>query len=104
MVMAELPLKKPEYEFTYGDYYKWDDDKRWELIDGVAYDMTPAPLRIHQKVHMNLINEFFTYLKDKECEVYGAPSTSACPKATKPMITCQPSFSRIYSLSAINQN
>ena len=26
---------------TYGDYLRWNDDQRWELIDGVAYAMAP---------------------------------------------------------------
>ena len=34
--------------FTYGDYRRWPDDERWELIDGRAYDMCPAPSRGHQ--------------------------------------------------------
>ncbi|HOD41837.1 MAG TPA: Uma2 family endonuclease [Candidatus Wallbacteria bacterium] len=78
--MAGLPLKKPEYEFTYGDYRKWDDDKRWELIDGIAYDMTPAPLRLHQKIFVKLLNKFANYLNGKECEVYGAPFDVRLPE------------------------
>ena len=27
--------KKREELYTYGDYLKWDDGERWELIDGV---------------------------------------------------------------------
>lgn len=34
-------LKKECY--TYGDYLTWSDDERWEIIDGEAFDMTPAP-------------------------------------------------------------
>jgi len=79
--MAGLPLKKPEYEFTYGDYYNWNDDKRWELIYGVAYDMTPAPLRVHQKIFVKLLNEFANYLNGKECEVYGAPFDVRLPES-----------------------
>ncbi|OQA71639.1 MAG: hypothetical protein BWY32_03858 [bacterium ADurb.Bin243] len=78
--MAGLPLKKPKYEFTYGDYYKWDDDKRWELIDGIAYDMTPAPLRVHQEIFVKLLSEFANYLKGKECKVYGAPFDVRLPE------------------------
>ena len=77
--MARLPLKKPEYEFTYGDYYEWDDDKRWELIYGVAYDMTPTSLRIHQEIS-GISNKFFNYLKDKDCEVYFAPLDVRLPE------------------------
>jgi len=79
--MAGLPLKKPEYEFTYGDYYKWDDGKRWELIYGVAYDMTPAPLRTHQEIAGFIFNQIFNYLDDKkECEVYIAPFDVRLPE------------------------
>jgi len=78
--MAGLPLKKPEYEFTYGDYYNWDDGKRWELIYGVAYDMTPAPLRVHQKIVGTIFKEFINYLDGKDCEVYVAPFDVRLPE------------------------
>jgi len=78
--MAGLPLKKPEYEFTYGDYRKWDDGKRWELIYGVAYDMTPAPLRVHQKIVGAIFKDFINYLDDKDCEVYIAPFDVRLPE------------------------
>jgi hypothetical protein len=47
--MGPLAERK-EVLYTYGDYLKWDDGERWELIDGVAYNMTLAPLRFHQQV------------------------------------------------------
>ncbi len=43
-----FPQLKQDNLFTYGDYLTWDDDKRWELIEGYAYNMTPAPSRKHQ--------------------------------------------------------
>jgi hypothetical protein len=30
--------------YTYADYATWPDDERWELIDGQAYALTPAPV------------------------------------------------------------
>jgi len=30
---------------TYADYRRWPEDVRYELIDGVAYLMAPAPSR-----------------------------------------------------------
>lgn len=78
--MAGLPLKKPEYEFTYGDYYKWDDGKRCELIYGVAYDMTPAPLRTHQEISGYIFYMFYDYLKGKDCKVYEAPFDVRLPE------------------------
>ena len=50
-----MPLaKKIEKKFTYADYVAWPDDERWELIDGEAYDMSPAPSVRHQKITGNL--------------------------------------------------
>lgn len=59
--------------YTYGDYIKWTDEHRWEIIEGKVYNMTPAPSRLHQKVLGNLFTIFSNYLKDKECDVYIAP-------------------------------
>ncbi|MCP4138243.1 MAG: Uma2 family endonuclease [bacterium] len=59
--------------FTYGDYVTWPDDERWELIDGVAYNMGPAPTRWHQEIFGALFGELYLYLKGKKCKVYAAP-------------------------------
>jgi Uma2 family endonuclease len=37
-----LPAKKPDAQYTYGDYKFWPEDERWELIDGVAWNMSHA--------------------------------------------------------------
>ena len=63
----------PEYKrYTYADYCTWDDDKRWELIDGVAYAMG-APNRAHQEISMKLVNHLYNFLVGKPCKVYAAP-------------------------------
>ena len=58
---------------NYGDYQEWPDHERWELIDGIAYDMSPAPSRTHQKILGELHRQISTYLLDKTCDVYMAP-------------------------------
>jgi Uma2 family endonuclease len=68
-----IPAKKIDQKYTYKHYLAWPDNERWELIDGVAYNMTPAPLRIHQEILMSLANKFYNYLEDKTCKVYVAP-------------------------------
>lgn len=61
--------KREDRYFTYADYCTWDDDRRWELIDGTAYLMaSPAP--IHQKALLNLGSKFQAHLKGKKCQVY----------------------------------
>ena len=44
--MSLPQLKQPGY--TLEDWKTWDG--RWELINGVAYDMTPAPTTVHQEL------------------------------------------------------
>jgi Uma2 family endonuclease len=65
---------------SYADYLSWPNEERWEIIDGVPYDMSPAPLRRHQEISMALSGEFYTYLKGKPCKVYAAPFDVRLPK------------------------
>lgn len=66
--------KKLNVKFSYKDYLSWDaDNERWELIHGVAYDMSPAPTRKHQDIFRNIFKELAIYLDDKDCSVYAAP-------------------------------
>ena len=67
------PARKLDEYYTYADYCEWDDDERWELIDGTAYLMAP-PLRKHQGALIALLRQFADYLDDKPaCKVYIAP-------------------------------
>jgi len=50
---------KTQKLYTYEDYETWPDEERWEIIDGVAYDMSPAPLIKHQ----NITGNFFIVLR-----------------------------------------
>lgn len=70
--MAQAALKR-DARYTYADYLTWSDGGRWELIDGVAFNMTPAPSRLHQKIFGELFTQFSLYLRGKRCEVYAAP-------------------------------
>lgn len=70
--MSPQPKSKNN-SFNYGDYLNWPEDERWELIEGVPYNMTPAPSRAHQKILAAVLAKFYSFLEDKECEVYGAP-------------------------------
>ena len=70
--MGESALKSDRI-YTYGDYRTWPDDERWELIDGTAWNMSPAPNRWHQQFQMALITQIAPYLKGHPCKVYAAP-------------------------------
>ena len=59
--------------YTYADYLTWDDDKRYELIDGVAYLMSPAPSPEHQDILRELSLIIGVFLKGKSCKLYFAP-------------------------------
>ena len=73
--------KKINSVFSYKDYLSWTkDNERWELINGIAYDMSPAPTRKHQELSAIILTEFHNYLKGKECRVYAAPLDVRLPE------------------------
>jgi Uma2 family endonuclease len=74
--------RKNERRFSYADYLSWDDDNRYEIIDGTVYDMN-APLRLHQKFLVELVTIFHNHFRDKTCEVYMAPFDVRLPKKSK---------------------
>jgi Uma2 family endonuclease len=67
-----LPLRDPD-RHTYGDYCTWPDDQRFELIDGIAYAMAPAPTRQHQRLVAELLRTVADALEGSGCEVNVAP-------------------------------
>ena len=80
------PAKNGKY--TYKDYKTWPDNERWELINGIAYCMSPAPKREHQKVSFEISRQIGNFLADKPCEAYTAPldvKLSALPGADYPV-------------------
>ncbi|RUM68110.1 MAG: Uma2 family endonuclease [Sulfurospirillum sp.] len=63
--MAVL-AKDEEYipRYSYTDYKQWEGD--WELIRGIPYAMSPAPVIRHQEVSFNIAVELKE--KSKECD------------------------------------
>ena len=74
------PNRKENNSYTYKDYLEWPEQERWELIEGVAYNMTPSPSRSHQKISAALFNALYQYLKGRNCEVYYAPFDVRLPE------------------------
>jgi Uma2 family endonuclease len=71
-----LPLlRHPGY--TLDEWASWEG--RWELIDGIAYDMTPAPSFDHQEIATNLVGVLYAVLEARkrqgsgDCQVLVAP-------------------------------
>lgn len=73
-----------ERRFTYGDYLTWPEDERWELIDGIAYDMTPAPSRLHSDISNALERMLWMYFEGKPCQLYHAPFDVRLSKGGEP--------------------
>ncbi len=52
--------------YTYEDYKRWEG--KWEIIDGIAYAMSPAPAIEHQRVSNNIAWQLKESLQNcKEC-------------------------------------
>ena len=76
-----LSTKKADHIYTYADYYSWPAGERWEIIYGIAYDMSPAPSRRHQDISREIEMQIAQFLKDKPCKVYDAPFDVRLPDA-----------------------
>jgi Uma2 family endonuclease len=61
-----------ERRYTYKDYITWDDDIRYELIDGVAYAMA-APAQFHQEISGELFRQLANFLIVMPCKAFHAP-------------------------------
>ena len=73
MTESEIREAMPAYKksYTYEDYLTWDDNIRWELIDGVPY-MMAGPNTAHQEILSNLHYLLKHYLRGKHCKIYTA--------------------------------
>ncbi|HLA34067.1 MAG TPA: Uma2 family endonuclease [Rhodocyclaceae bacterium] len=65
---------------TYADYITWPADARYELIDGVAYAMSPAPTRRHQRIVGQVFRQIANALDGARCEAYIAPFDVRLPQ------------------------
>lgn len=74
-----LALRK-EKHYTYADYLTWPEDARYELIDGEAFLMAPAPLVEHQEVAGEVFRQLANQLDGKPCRPYIAPVDVRLPR------------------------
>lgn len=59
--------------FTWSEYRTWGDDERWEILDGDAYAMSPAPTVRHQIIQANLFAQLFQHFEGRPCRVIPSP-------------------------------
>ncbi|MEW5782967.1 MAG: Uma2 family endonuclease [Pseudomonadota bacterium] len=75
-----LPQRRDDRHYTYADYLTWDDDLRWELIDGRAFAMAPAPSLRHQDYAGRIYAQALSALRGRPCRVFIAPVDVRLPK------------------------
>ncbi|MBU0752559.1 MAG: Uma2 family endonuclease [Gammaproteobacteria bacterium] len=74
-----LPIRDQAHH-TYADYRSWPEDRRYELIDGIAYLMAPAPTVAHQTIAFEIGRQAGNALDGKPCRVLVAPLDVRLPK------------------------
>jgi len=70
--MPGLP-EQNKRQFTYCDYCTWPGDERWELVNGEAYAMSPAPSTRRQMILAELTGQFWQHFRDGQCRPLPAP-------------------------------
>lgn len=75
------PALRDREHHNYGEYLHWPDDVRYELIDGVAYLMAPAPTLDHQEVAGEVYYQLRQALQGNPCRAFIAPVDVRFPKA-----------------------
>jgi Uma2 family endonuclease len=78
-----LPLRDAE-RHTYGDYLRWCEDVRYELIEGLAYAMAPAPTRLHQEFVLQIGRQLADALEGTPCRPFIAPFDVRLPRNAEP--------------------
>lgn len=71
---------RDERLFSYADYRSWSDEVRYELLDGVARAMSPAPSFDHQTLAFEVGHQLRTALEAAPCRVLLAPIDVLLPR------------------------
>jgi len=71
---------RTEKHYTYADYLQWPDETRYELIDGKAFLMSPAPLVEHQEIAGEVFRQLANQLDGQPCRPYIAPVDVRLPR------------------------
>lgn len=90
---------------TYQDWLTWDGT--WELIDGKAYNMSPAPTSLHQFIVGELHFALRTFFQNRSCLVFVAPFDvffSESEENESPDHVIQPDLTVVCSKDQISKN
>ncbi len=104
-----MGVPRQHERYSYQDYLSWPEwplGERWELVDGVAYAISPAPSTGHQEILGEMLRQISNYLLDRRCRVFVAPvdvKLSAAEDDEEPTvvqtdlaITCRPDVRGLY--------
>jgi Uma2 family endonuclease len=64
---------RDQRHYTYADYRSWPEDVRYELVDGAAFLMAPAPSIDHQTIAFEIGRQLGNALEGHPCRVLLAP-------------------------------
>ena len=78
--MAGDPAIRNDKRYTYADYCTWGDAERWEVIDGVAYAMSPSPSVDHQEIALGIAEQLRAALRGQKCRAFIAPLDVLLPQ------------------------
>lgn len=59
--------------YTYADLLGWSEDERWELVDGMPENMSPAPGRLHQQIVGDIFSQLHEACRQSPCQAFVAP-------------------------------
>lgn len=103
-----LPLRQHATGFTYADYLNWPEGERWELIDGQAFAMSPAPSNFHQLIVGELFRNIANHFRGKSCRPFVAPFDVRLPSPGRAHhevnTVVQPDISLVCEPSKLNDN
>lgn len=75
-----VPRPAAAERYTYGQYLRWPEGMRYELIDGEAVLMAPAPTLEHQDIAGEIYHQLRQALEGAPCRVFISPVDVRLPE------------------------
>lgn len=104
MEITNINQLDPDKLYTYADYLLWKLKERVELFKGKIFKMSPAPVRTHQVIVLNITRVLDSYFRNNPCELYLAPFDVRIPNKNGEILTVvQPDLCVICDLSKLDE-